>query len=438
MKSATKKIAIITGYARNPEFTKILLGALQQQTYQAFDCYIYASPGCDYFLDEEFTESFSFSCQHIRLKENKGFAGNNNETMLHAYRSDQYDGMALVNDDTVPDPDWLKELVNCLESNPDAGAIASKMVFYQPFVTLSGITEYVSSGDGRDVGIRFYSNTRISTSFYPKRFMLSGFYHPEEDEFNTFHWTKERFTIELPFEPVPSGDYELKLFAAPHPSATDQRLKLFIGQKEAATIELKKDQLYYPVKIPKLLVEENQHRIIQNAGTELKGRQSYEVGTGEIDKGQFDTEKETALFCGGACLLSTSALEKSGLFTGGYFSYYEDSELSVRFRRNGYKIIYCPSSLIYHYHTGTAKEWSPMFTYYAFRNKIIFFGKTYGFRAFLSTFFERWKETYWYLKQYAKSRFRNKDYYARIKLNLSILKDAVIGIIRFKPQSLSK
>lgn len=438
MKSHTKKIAVVTGYARTPEFTKILLDALNRQIYQAFDCYIYASPGCDYFLEDELLSSFRFTCHHILLKENKGFAGNNNEAILYAFRSADYNCVALVNDDTIPEPGWLGEMVYCLERNPDAGAIASKMVFYQPFVTLLGITDSVSSGDGRDVGVRLYTNTRFSSSFYPKRFIHSGLYKQEEDEISTFHWTKSRFSFELPFESVISGDYKLKLFAAQHPSLPDQKLRLFIGDTEIATIQLQKHQLYYEVSIPCSVVEENKHRIIQNAGTELRGRQSYEVGTGEIDIGQYDIEKETALFCGGACLLTVRALEKTGIFTGGFFSYYEDSDLSIRLRRNGFKIIYCPSSLIYHYHTGTAKEWSPMFTYYAFRNKIIFFAKTYGFRAFLSTFYERWKETYWYLKQYAKSRFTNKDYRTRIKLNLTILKDSVIGIIRFKPQSLSK
>ena len=38
--------------------------------------------------------------------------------------------MALINNDAVAHPMWLKELVNALESHQEAGFAALKMLFY--------------------------------------------------------------------------------------------------------------------------------------------------------------------------------------------------------------------------------------------------------------------------------------------------------------------
>lgn len=53
--------------------------------------------------------------------------------------------------------------------------------------------------------------------------------------------------------------------------------------------------------------------------------------------------------CGGAALFSRAVLEKIGLFDADYFLNYEDLDLSFRAQHAGEKILFVPSSRIYHY-----------------------------------------------------------------------------------------
>ena len=61
------------------------------------------------------------------------------------------------------------------------------------------------------------------------------------------------------------------------------------------------------------------------------------------------------------------------VFAKEFFAYFEDTDLSLRIRHNGYGLAYCPSSIVYHKHASTAGENSPIFRYYVSRNKILFY-----------------------------------------------------------------
>jgi len=62
----------------------------------------------------------------ISLSDNTGFAVANNI----ALRAIKTPYAALLNNDTVPDPLWLHHLQSVLETHPEAGFAASKMLFY--------------------------------------------------------------------------------------------------------------------------------------------------------------------------------------------------------------------------------------------------------------------------------------------------------------------
>jgi GT2 family glycosyltransferase len=439
------KIAVVTGYSKDPEFLKALLKALDRQTVKNFDCYIYASPNSFYFLDESFFDTLSFKCYQLKLKENRGFAGNNNDTINFAFKNKDYDYFILANDDTIPYENWLQEMVKTAASATNIGAVAAKMVFYEKFATITGVvttdaptTTVALHQSQKHTGIRLYTNTKFTTSYYPKRFYLEGFFGEEEDEINKFRYVDTKFSLELPLNETTADNYHLHLFARKNSGIKNQSIILKLGDTVIGDLVLDDDKVCYEIAVPKSLVEKHTHFIIQNTGSELTPKRSYEIGFGEIDKGQYEEEREVTLFCGGACLITRQALLKTGIFMDGYFSYYEDSDLSVRLRKNGFRIIYSPKSVIKHFHTGTSKEWSPLFTYYAFRNKIIFSAKIFGLKAFIEAFYERAHETYVYFKLYVRSRFKNHDYRYRLKLNLVILKDSLMGILKFKPKFLSK
>lgn len=425
------RLAVITGYAKDPRFVKILLRSLENQSLKEFDCFIYASPGCISFLEEQFLNSLHFKCYHIRLERNKGFAGNNNEMLEMAAHTAEYTHMALINDDTIPHPSFLEELLKTAVENSGVGAVAAKMVFYQPFVTLTGFTHVEKKKEGKRLGLRYYLNSHFDHTYYPKIFFKEGFGPEEEDEIGSFKWTDEKFTMQVPVLLNDQETYRFRLFISGNTTLQEQWLMLKIGG-HVTKFRLDSKRIYYPVDIPKKAIEDYHYHIIQNAGGLLSGIKTVEIGFGEIDTGQYNHARPVDLFCGGACLLSWQALKAAGLFLEGYFNYYEDSDLSVRMRKKGFQILYNPSAVIRHFHAGTTREWSPFFTYYAFRNKIIFAKKNIGWRAFVEALGERAGESYRYLKVCIGQKFHNRQQRSALKLNLVILKDSLIGIARFK------
>ncbi len=431
----THRVAVITGFFESPDFLKVLFQHLQQQSFFDFDVYVYNYRYAK--LEEIDAAGYTFNYTILKLSANAGFAGGNNYAIKEANKKYDYSFYALINDDTKPDVDWLKTLVELASTETNIGAVTSKMVYYEPFIELNGITlQQQNSGDNRELGIRFYLNSSFDESYYNKRFFLKGFYHQEEDEINTFRWTASRFTIALPVARAIEGFemYRLRLFIRKNKFLSNQKLKLFIGNFALPPIELNDDQLFYEVMIPKTVILNNQQFIIQNAGSDYDvNLNGFDIGAGERDKGQYNDVREVNMFCGGACLISKIALEKAGLFNAHFFSYYEDSDLSLRLRKQGFKILYNPSSLVLHYHSGSSVEWSPFFTYYVFRNKIIFSGKHFGAKAYFKAYKERIKETWLYFKWARKNNFSDPMLQARLKLNVRILVDAVAGLIKYKP-----
>src|SRR5262249_18728051 len=97
-------------------------------------------------------------------------------------------------------------------------------------------------------------------------------------------------------------------------------------------------------------------------------------GFGHPDDRIFDIGDEVSALCGCAMLVRRSALlDNEPLFAKNLFAYFEDTDLSLRIRRNGYRLAYCPKSIVYHKHASTRGENSAFFKYYVNRNKILFY-----------------------------------------------------------------
>jgi len=84
-----------------------------------------------------------------------------------------------------------------------------------------------------------------------------------------------------------------------------------------------------------------------------------DIGKCEIDNRQYDLGDLGGAgpfsFCGGAALISKSALRIVGGFDRKLFMYFEDVDLSWRFRLRGYKIGYCPEARVAHFRRGSAE-----------------------------------------------------------------------------------
>ena len=96
------------------------------------------------------------------------------------------------------------------------------------------------------------------------------------------------------------------------------------------------------------------HSLLDGAGDGYRrGGLPGRIGHREIDLGQFDTERYILGACGGAALYRRALFDDIGLFDEDYFAYLEDVDLGLRAQSAGYKCLYVPSSIIYHFGCGT-------------------------------------------------------------------------------------
>jgi hypothetical protein len=112
--------------------------------------------------------------------------------------------------------------------------------------------------------------------------------------------------------------------------------------------------------------------VINNVGSEwyLDGF-AGDRGFLEADRGQYDTPTEVFAWCGGAVLLDRRYLDDVGLFDERLFLYYEDTELSWRGRRRGWRYVYEPTAVVRHRHAASSGVGSDVFRYHTERNRLL-------------------------------------------------------------------
>ena len=96
-------------------------------------------------------------------------------------------------------------------------------------------------------------------------------------------------------------------------------------------------------------------------------------GGGEIDTGQFDVQEEVFY---GLLLYRKNLLMKVGGFDESFFGWFDETDLSWRLQRLGYKVLYVPKSVVYHMGSASSSVKGPkkkpkkisMFHYY--KNKL--------------------------------------------------------------------
>ena len=114
---------------------------------------------------------------------------------------------------------------------------------------------------------------------------------------------------------------------------------------------------------------------------------SFTRGVDEEDKGQYD--EIARVFC--CCtIFRREIFEEVGLFDEDFFYGYEDIDLSWRINLRGYRILYVPSSCIYHkgsgrlvQNVGKKLRVKPGFYFLAKRNRLITIVKNYSGKTLL-------------------------------------------------------
>ena len=103
-------------------------------------------------------------------------------------------------------------------------------------------------------------------------------------------------------------------------------------------------------------------------------------GTGEKDRGQYDSPGETAWPDGCAALYRRDMLDEIGGFDETFFAYADDAELGLRARIAGWKCFYAPQAVVRHRVGSTLGRYSERRLFLIERNRIWLVAKLFPLR----------------------------------------------------------
>lgn len=114
-------------------------------------------------------------------------------------------------------------------------------------------------------------------------------------------------------------------------------------------------------------------RLINNASSALdKHGMPYDVGFGDEDKNEYSTFSYANAFCGCCVLLHRLVWIARKLYFPDFFAYFEDTELSHWMSLHHYQVLYCPSSVVYHRHSESTREYSSDWEYLVSRSRTLY------------------------------------------------------------------
>jgi len=192
---------------------------------------------------------------------------------------------------------------------------------------------------------------------------------------------------------------------------------------------------------PKILSLEDKG-LIDSAGGLLIYGNGLAKGRGRLEKdaGQYDTIEEVFIPSACAALYRSSMLDEIGGFDADFFAYCEDTDLGLRARLAGWKTIYLPGAVVYHFYSGTSGRYTPFKAYLVERNHLWVVMKNFPLSMLLlAPFYELWRyliELYGMLRgRGAGARFR--DDFSALSL-VPIMGKAYLAALTGLPGMLAK
>lgn len=303
----------------------------------------------EYLNKKDYSEYLNLKI--VKNKENKGFAGGNNEGVLAATG----EFIVLLNNDTKVEKDWLSSLYKYIKNDDRIGMANSKLLFFYDFINLN-----ISTKDK----VIFNNVIKINNNDYKVDNKFCKNLLNNKDDLTCF------------------GNSEINI---PLIDGIEDTVIEFCAEKyNKETDCICIDNSLYPINEDgKVIIKLNSEELkkikfslIQNAGSGVnENYDGYDIGFCIKDGLEYQTPYEINNGCGASIILKRQDFIDCGMFDERFFMYYEDTDLSYRIRSTGKKIMFCPQSIVRHIHTGSSTEWSPFFIYHVYRNKLLFIYK---------------------------------------------------------------
>lgn len=302
----------------------------------------------------------------VKSETNRGFAGGNNFGVEHS------DGEYIVflNNDTAVDEMWLETLYHFIRDTQNCVMANSKLLFFYDYITFSFRT---ADKIELDRNIRINGHDHYADGKFIENCLC------EEHTLVCFGHT----TVKLPLLDK-SGAHKFVFDVKKWNADTDA---VIVGGKE---YKADKDGKI-TVELTDSEVEQLRVTLVQNAGSGIDSvYNGYDIGFCKPDGEEYSKPYELSNGCGASIIMKKKDFDACGGFDEQFFMYYEDTDLSFRMKANGGKIMFCPSSVVRHIHTGSSTEWSPFFTYHVYRNKLLFLYKNFNKRLFFIYFIRQY------------------------------------------------
>lgn len=312
----------------------------------------------------------------IASPRNLGFAGGNNLALRKV--STRY--AVLLNNDAAPEPGWLRNLLAELDGpgGQDVGIVTCKILFMPKFLPMALRTPMFHPGpqDTRELGVRVYRVSVDGADVTDKVLWAQAAYGPEAAGAQRFRWTRPagQFLVPLPRDICADGEHvtqpaEITITVAAE-SAKDLTL-----QADDLRVDTRADTQVTDVAF-KLRPGAAVVDVVNNAGSiVLRDGSGADRGFQEVDTGQYDEPADVFVACGNGMALRTAVGRELGWFDDVFFMYYEDTDLSWRWRSRGWTIRYVPSAVLRHIHAASSKEWSPRWIFHVDRNRLLMLTK---------------------------------------------------------------
>lgn len=319
---------IIVSFNSGKDLVK-LFSSLVEQTYSNFEL-ILLENGLE--NTEVLCQEFFNGYKYIRL-DNVGFAQGNNEAAKYA----KGEFIALVNPDTILDKDCIREMVDNIRQDENTAIVAPKIYFYEKFVRLTLNSDHEFSFD---------LDSLLSQLDYKKFFLRVG----ELKERNIF--SKHKQTVIDIAHGVIGGLVNINIYSQKKMTY----VKAGLGYSEDIFISKPSSNINVDLRFSEKTLSSARY-IVNNAGSGIhETGQTYDVGFGEYDDGRFFSKTYLSAFCGCVALIRVSAVLDRKIFISELFAYYEDSELSNWITNKNYRILYCPSAVVFHKHSESTQE----------------------------------------------------------------------------------
>jgi len=304
----------------------------------------------------------------VEAGSNLGFAGGCNLGI----RTTRSDYVALVNNDTVIEPDWLRPLVEVAESDPRVGLVGSKMLFLTPFLDL-GLEAHGRGPAGPGVpgapALVLHEAQAVGCD-YDKLMFRAGHLGADSHGGRTVHALASSARLAVPVTHA-DAPATLVLTLRAGPWRSDLTVGVIVGDTEIERLEVTHAPRTFRIEVPRHIVARAVHDMINNTGTRIDGEGRFgDRGIFEFDDGQYDLVADMPALCGASVLLRRTMLAHIGGFDTRYFMYFEDVDLSWRACRAGWRLVYTPRSRLRHVHAGSSREWSPFWVFFVTRNHL--------------------------------------------------------------------